>query len=343
MRQLLNTLYVTTDGAYVRQDHESVRVEIDGQTKLDVPSHHLGAIVCFGNVLVSPGLIQRCATEGRALTFLDRGGRFVGRVQGPVAGNVLLRIAQYKASEQAETALALARGFVAGKLQNARQVVMRSAREADDPGDGLTLKDAAQVLAHAIMRLEQVQDLDELRGVEGSAARAYFAAFSQMIRVDRSAFAMDGRSRRPPQDRINALLSFLYTLITSDCVSAAEGVGLDPQVGFLHTLRPGRPALALDLVEELRPVLGDRLALTLINLRRIQPSDFEVRAGGAVLLSDSGRKTVLQAYQQRKQDEVYHPVLDTQVPLGLVPHMQARLLARSLRGEMEAYIPFLYR
>lgn len=343
MRQLLNTLYVTTDGAYVRQDHESVRVEIDGQTKLDVPSHHLGAIVCFGNVLVSPGLIQRCATEGRALTFLDRGGRFVGRVQGPVAGNVLLRIAQYKASEQAETALALARGFVAGKLQNARQVVMRSAREADDPGDGLTLKDAAQVLAHAIMRLEQVQDLDELRGVEGSAARAYFAAFSQMIRVDRSAFAMDGRSRRPPQDRINALLSFLYTLITSDCVSAAEGVGLDPQVGFLHTLRPGRPALALDLVEELRPVLGDRLALTLINLRRIQPSDFEVRAGGPVLLSDSGRKTVLQAYQQRKQDEVYHPVLDTQVPLGLVPHMQARLLARSLRGEMEAYIPFLYR
>lgn len=342
MQHLLNTLYVTTDGAYVRQDHDTVRVEDDGQLRLEVPVHHLGAIVCFGNVVVSPGVIHRCAEDGRALVFLDRGGRFRARLQSRTQGNVLLRLAQYRAAESPEAALALIRSFVAGKIQNTRQGVMRSARDADEPA-AEALRQTAATLAESLERLAQVTDPDEARGVEGNAARAYFETFGQMVRANRDAFQLDGRSRRPPRDRMNALLSFLYTLLTTDCVAAAEGVGLDPQVGFLHAVRPGRPSLALDLVEEFRPVLGDRLALTLVNLRQIGPDDFEERAGGAVYLADGGRRKVLQAYQERKKEEILHPLLGTRMSLGLVPHMQARVLARYLRGELEAYVPFLYR
>jgi CRISPR-associated protein Cas1 len=289
------------------------------------------------------GLIHRCALDGRAIVFFDPYGRFRARVVGPVSGNVLLRRDQHAALSASPRCLAIARSVVAGKIQNSRQVLLRAGREAETTESKSPLEAAARVLAATLPRVQKAGGLDELRGIEGEAARAYFSAFPQMVREDREAFAISGRSRRPPRDRTNALLSFLYALLVNDCVSAAEGVGLDPQVGFLHALRSGRPALALDLMEELRPVLADRLALTLINRRQLTAADFEERPGGAVLLGEKARKAVVVAYQRRKQDEVRHPVLDQKMPLGLVAHTQARLLARHLRGDLEAYPPFLYR
>jgi CRISPR-associated protein Cas1 len=343
MHQLLNTLYVTTPEAYVRLDHETLRVEVEGETKLQVPLHHIGALVCFGDVLISSAVLHRCAEDGRSVVLLDRNGRFKGCLEGPVSGNVLLRKAQHEAVNDPSRTLAVARNIVAGKVQNTRQIVLRAAREAEDPQDIAPLKDTAQALAVTLERVATVEDLDQLRGLEGEAARRYFGVFTCMVREDRETFQLRGRSRRPPLDPINALLSFLYTLLLGDCVAAAEGVGLDPQMGFLHALRPGRPALGLDLMEELRSVVADRLALTLINRRQVTAKNFVERPGGAVYLDDEGRKEVVIAYQKRKQEEVLHPVLEQKVPIGLIPHVQARLLARVLRGDMETYLPFLYR
>ena len=292
----------------------------------------------------SVGLIHRCAGDGRAIVFFDdRTAGSKARVNGPATGNVLLRRAQHLALSDSNCLLTIARAVVAGKLQNARSSLLRTGRDSKDADDAAALTLAAQTIARSIVQLEKAATLDQIRGVEGDAGRAYFAAFNHMIREDRPSFAITGRSRRPPRDRTNALLSFLYALLANDCTSAAEGVGLDPQVGFLHCLRPGRPALALDLMEELRPVLADRLALTLINRRQVVAKDFEERPGGAVSLAETGRKAVVVAYQKRKQDEVPHLVLDRSVPLGLVPHLQSRLLARFLRGDLESYPPFLYR
>jgi CRISPR-associated protein Cas1 len=343
MHQILNTLYVMAQGALLSLDHDTLKVKVEQQVKLQVPLIHLGTICCFGRVMPTVGLIHRCALDGRALVFFDPYGRFHARVVGPISGNVLLRREQHAGLSDAARCLAIARSMVAGKIQNARQVLLRAGREAGSPEEKSPLEAAARVLADDLPRVQAAEGLDQLRGIEGDAARAYFGALGQMIREDREAFAISGRSRRPPRDRTNALLSFLYALLVSDCVSAAEGVGLDPQVGFLHALRSGRPALALDLMEELRPVLADRLALTLINRRQIAAGDFEERTGGAVLLAEKARKAVVVAYQKRKQDEVQHPVLDQKMPLGLVAHTQARLLARHLRGDLEAYPPFLYR
>jgi len=343
MHQLLNTLYITTPEAYVRLDHETLRIEVDGTMKLQIPLHHLGAVVCFGDVLISPAVLHRCADDGRSVVLLDRNGRFKGRLEGPVSGNVLLRKAQHEAVNDPHRTLAIARSIVAGKLQNSRQIMLRAARETDDPQDTTCLKETAQALAAALERAAIVDDLDQLRGCEGEAARRYFGAFTCMVREDRETFQLRGRSRRPPLDPVNALLSFLYALLLGDCVAAAEGVGLDPQIGFLHALRPGRPALGLDLMEELRSVVADRLALTLINRRQINSKHFVERPGGAIHLNDDGRKEVIVAYQKRKQEEVQHPVLEQQTPIGLIPHVQARLLARVLRGDMETYVPFLYR
>jgi CRISPR-associated protein Cas1 len=239
--------------------------------------------------------------------------------------------------------LSIARNIVGGKIQNSRQIVLRGAREADDPLDADALRATADALGNAVSRLPQCEDLDTVRGIEGESARAYFSTFDRMIREDRETFKLDGRNRRPPTDPVNALMSFLYALVLNDCVAAAEGVGLDPQMGFLHALRPGRAALALDLMEELRSVLADRLVLTLINRRQVSAKDFAQRAGGAVQMEDAARKEVIVAYQKRKQEEITHPVLDQKMPLGLVPHVQARLLARVLRGDLESYPPFLYR
>lgn len=341
---LLNTLYVMTGGSYLHLDNDTVRIEIERETKLRVPLHHLGSIVTLGDILMSPALIGRCATDGIGLTLLDRNGRFRARVEGPVSGNVLLRQAQYEVVRDPQRALVLARHLVGGKLRNSRSVLQRGAREAKNDDDHRVL-DAAVVKFEASLRAAAVAiDLDTLRGVEGEAARTYFGAINHMIRSDlRDTFALDGRSRRPPRDRFNALLSYIYTMLTHDCRSALETVGLDPQLGFLHALRPGRPALALDLVEEFRSVLADRLALTLVNRGQLKPADFRITEGGGVLLADDARRMVSIAWQEKKQETLTHPLLETEVPMGLLPQIQARLLARTLRGETEAYLPFLAR
>ncbi|MGB7989075.1 MAG: type I-C CRISPR-associated endonuclease Cas1c [Candidatus Methylophosphatis roskildensis] len=341
--QLLNTLYVTTPESYLRLENDTIRVEVEREVKLRVPLHHVGAVVCMGNVGLSTPLIHRLADEGVALVLLDDNGRFKARIEGAVSGNVLLRRAQHDRSMDAAFTLETARACVAGKIRNARQVLLRGAREAKAADDTAAITRGADDLAASLRALPQSADLDTLRGVEGEAARQYFAALNLLVRADaRDAFRMDGRTRRPPRDRMNALLSFLYSMWMNDCRSALEAAGLDPQVGFLHALRPGRAALALDLMEEFRP-FADRLALTLINRAQIGAGDFAEREGGAVLLDGDARKTVVVAYQERKQEEMTHPLLAQPLALGLLPMIQARLLARAIRGETEGYLPFLTR
>lgn len=343
MHELLNTLYVQTQGAVLHLESDTVRVAVERETKLRVPLLRLGGLVVFGQVTVTPFLIHRCAEDGRSLVWLSRSGRFMARVDGPTRGNVLLRRAQHLALSDKGLTLGVARQFVAAKIQNSRQILLRAAREDAPEANAETLSTAATHLATILRRLAGVADLNELRGAEGEAARLYFDAFNGMIRQNVGDFAIDGRTRRPPLDPTNSVLSFLYALVRSECAAALEGVGLDPQVGFLHALRPGRPALALDLMEEFRPILADRLALTLINRQQLKAADFEILPDGAVRLTESGRKTVIVAYQKRKEVEVRHRALKQPTPLGLAPHVQARLLARYLRGDLETYPPFLYR
>ncbi|MCE4537551.1 type I-C CRISPR-associated endonuclease Cas1c [Pelomonas sp. P7] len=348
--QLLNTLYLTTPESYLRLDNQTLAIEQDGALKLRVPLHHLNAVVCFGHIQLSTPLMHHLAQQGIALVLLDANGRFQARLEGPTAGNVLLRQAQHRASADAALTLSLARSFVAGKIRNARSLLLRGAREARNEADARALTRQALNLAAGLRALPGCGTLDALRGVEGEAAREHFVGLSLLVRPDaRDAFSMrDGRSRRPPRDRLNALLSFLYSLWMNDCRSALEAVGLDPQVGFLHALRPGRAALALDLMEEFRPQ-ADRLALTLINRQQLRSGDFVEREGGAVSLHADARKAVLVAYQERKQDVLQHPLLSQPVALGLAPLIQARLLARAVRGELDAdgqpagYLPFLIK
>ncbi len=341
--QLLNTLYVTTPESYVHLDNQTLRVEVGQETRLRVPLHHLSAVVCFGHVSVSLPLMHHLADSGIALVLLDSHGRFKARLEGPVSGNVLLRQAQHRLASDAVFALNVARNCIAGKLRNGRQVLLRGAREAKNADDAAVLERGAADLAAALRALPAAADPDTLRGVEGEAARQYFAALNALIRpASREHFRMDGRNRRPPRDRINALLSFVYSLLMNDCRSAVEASGLDPQIGFLHAVRPGRAALALDLMEEFR-AFADRLVLSLINRGQIAANDFVAREGGAVLLEGDARKTVLVAYQERKQENLTHPLLNQAVPLGLLPHIQARLLARCLRGDVTEYLPYLVR
>ncbi len=341
--QLLNTLYVTIPESYLHLDNDTVRLEVEHETRLRVPLHHLGAVVCFGLVKVSLPLMHRLADEGVALVLLNDNGRFKARLEGAVSGNVLLRRAQHKRSDDETFAVDVARNCIAGKIRNCRQVVLRGARESRNEDEAKALTRAAADLAASLRALPVTTTLDALRGVEGEAARQYFAALNLLVRPDaRSAFQMDGRTRRPPRDRMNALMSFIYSLLMNDCRSAIEASGLDPQIGFLHALRPGRAALALDLMEEFR-FLADRLALTLINREQIDPEDFVLREGGAVMLEGDARKAVLVAYQEKKQESLSHPLLNEPVPVGLLPHVQARLLARTVRGDAESYVPFLLK
>ncbi|MGQ0701261.1 MAG: type I-C CRISPR-associated endonuclease Cas1c [Panacagrimonas sp.] len=344
VQTVLNTLYVMTQGSYLHLDNDTVRIEVERETRLRVPLHHLGGIVCVGDVLLSPALIGRCAESGIGIALLDRNGRFRARIEGPVSGNVFLRQAQFEAAREAAVTMGIARNVVAGKLRNSRTVLQRGAREAKSIEDRAVL-DAAVLRFDASLRAVSVSaSLDALRGVEGEAARTYFEAMSRLVRSDlRTDFAPDGRSRRPPRDRMNALLSFLYTLLTHDCRSALETVGLDAQVGFLHALRPGRPALALDLVEEFRAILADRVALTLVNRGQIKATDFRITEGGGVLMEDAARKAVSIAWQEKKQETLTHPLLESEVPVALLPQLQARLLARTLRGETDGYLPFIAR
>ena len=342
MRQILNTLYVMTPHSYLHLENDTLRVDVEHQKRMQVPLHHLGSVVCLGNIMLSPALMHRCADDGISLVLLDGNGRFKARLEGAVSGNILLRQAQHR--QPPEFALGLARAVIAGKLRNARQVLLRGAREAADESDTKTLTAVAETLAISVRNLPHAPDLDTVRGIEGDAAKTYFSALPSLVRRDmREHFSMDGRTRRPPRDRFNALISFLYSMLMNDCRSALEAVGLDPQLGFLHTVRPGRAALALDLMEEFRAIMADRLALTLINRGQISPKDFDLREGGAVSLEGDVRRDVVVAYQERKQEEITHPLLETKVPIGFLPMLQARFMARTIRGEMESYMPFLVR
>lgn len=343
LKQLLNTLFVQAQKSYIRLDHETLKLEVEREVKLQTPLQHIGGMVLFGNVSVSPFLLHRFAEDGRGVVWMTRSGRFKCRLSGPTTGNVLLRKAQFEAQGDEARAAGIARSIVAGKVRNSRAVIQRAARESDIEEDKAALEDASQFLAATLQATGRARTLAEIRGFEGRAGRVYFDNFERMVRADREQFAFNGRNRRPSRDRVNALLSFVYALVRGDCASACEGVGLDPQFGYLHALRSGRPSLALDLMEELRPILADRLVLTLVNRAQIGAKDFDEHTGGAVGLNESGRKTVLVAYQKRKQEEVEHPVVGQKVPLGLVPHLQARLLARHLRGDAVAYLPFTPR
>lgn len=344
MHTIQNTLYVMTPQAYAHLDNATVRIDVEREKKLQVPLHHIGGLVCFGNVMVSPALMHRLADEGKSLVLLDECGRFKARLEGPVSGNVLLRQAQHRAANTTQTTLELARAFVAGKLKNSRSLIQRGARETDKATEAAQLTRTADNLAASLRTIASVQTLDELRGVEGEAARGYFESLNLVVKpAFRSAFRLDGRTRRPPLDRFNALISFLYAMLMNDCRSACEATGLDPQLGFLHAVRPGRAALALDMQEEFRAVLCDRLALTLINRGQIGEKDFDLREGGAVMLNDRGRRAVVSAWQERKQEEITHPLLEQKFPIALLPLIQARLFARTLRGEMKGYVPYLAR
>lgn len=343
MNELMNTLFVLTQGAMLRLDHDAVVVERPDDEPTRLPLLRLEAIAVFGRVSLSSSLIHRCADDGRAITWHDYAGRFKGRLEGSVRGNVLLRRDQHLTLSEPAGPARIARQIVAGKIQNSRQVLLRAARDSRRESDRQELSHAAERLVQALERLRFLSDLDEIRGAEGEAAHAYFAAIPKAVTASRTALAPHGRTKRPPRDPMNALLSFLYTLLRSECAAALEGVGLDPQVGYLHSLRPGRPALALDLMEELRPVVADRLALTLVNRRQLTPDHFEKFPGGATMLSEEGRRVVLDGYQRRKARPVIHRALERKIPIALLPHIQARLLARHLRGDLSHYPPFLYR
>ncbi|HBL28559.1 MAG TPA: subtype I-C CRISPR-associated endonuclease Cas1 [Acidobacteria bacterium] len=343
MKRLQNTLYVTTQGAYLAKEGEAVVVRVEKETKLHVPIHLLGSIVCFGQVAASPFLLGFCGERGVGVTFLSENGRFLCRVEGPVSGNILLRRAQYRRTEDPTASAVLARCVVAAKIANSRTVLLRALRDRPDAAGGETLRQAAAALAQHLAGLVDGVPLDGVRGLEGAAARAYFEAFDPLVTQQKDAFFFRERSRRPPLDNLNALLSFLYTLLCHDVEAALETVGLDPAAGFLHRDRPGRPSLALDLMEELRAFFADRLALSLINLQQIRPADFETQDSGGVVMSAEGRKTVLVAYQKRKQEEIVHPFLGEKVAVGLLPHLQATLLARHLRGDLDGYPPFFWK
>lgn len=342
MRTIQNTLYVMTPQAYAHLDNATVRIDVEREKKLQVPLHHIGGLVCFGNVMVSPALMHRLAEEGKSLVLLDDSGRFKARLEGPVSGNILLRQAQHRMMADAAAVLEVARACVAGKLKNSRALILRGAREAQDEAETVELTRAADNLNASLRAAAGADTLDALRGIEGEAARGYFVAINRIVKPAlRAHFQLNGRTRRPPLDRFNALLSFLYAMLMNDCRSALEAAGLDPQLGFLHAVRPGRAALALDLQEEFRAVLCDRVALTLINRMQIGVEDFDEREGGAVMLNDRGRRTVITMWQERKQDEVLHPLLDSKMPIALIPFAQARLMARTIRSETDGYLPYL--
>ncbi|MEO6817515.1 MAG: type I-C CRISPR-associated endonuclease Cas1c [Edaphobacter sp.] len=343
MRKLLNTLHVMTQGAYLHRDGETISVKVEQELKLRIPIHTLEGLVCWGRVSCSPPVLGLCCERGVGISFLTEQGRFIARVTGPVSGNVLLRLQQYRIADDESLSLPIVRTIVAAKIANSRVVLLRAAREIVDEVREKDLRDAANRLSWAGIEASRAESIDVARGHEGMAGQAYFSVFDQMIAGDREAFRFGGRSRRPPLDRVNALLSFVYALLRHDIESTLESVGLDPAVGFLHTDRPGRPSLALDLMEELRAALADRLVLTLLNRRQIQASGFSEQDGGGIQMDDATRKQVVTAWQLRKQDEIEHPYLKERIPVGLVPYVQALLLARHVRGGLDAYPAFFWR
>ena len=343
MKKHLNTLFVTTQGAYLAKEGETVVVKVEKETRLRVPIHTIGGIVCFGNIMCSPFLMGFCAERDVAISFLTERGRFLARVQGPVSGNVLLRREQYRRADDMNVSAEMAKAVLTGKLANCRTVLQRAMRDHSDKLNADKVREASQRISGSLRSLQSDSSLNVLRGIEGEAAHTYFSVFDHLITSQKEDFTFRGRNRRPPLDHVNCLLSFLYTLVLHDVRSALESVGLDPAVGFLHRDRPGRPGLALDMMEEFRPFLADRLTLSLINLNQVQKKGFREMESGAVLMDEETRKAVLVAYQKRKQDEIYHPFLEEKVPIGLLFHMQALLLARCLRGDIDGYPTFIWK
>jgi CRISPR-associated protein Cas1 len=343
MKKLLNTLYVTTQGAYLAKDGECVAVHIQNEVKLRVPIHTLSGVVCFGQVSCSRFLMGFAAERGLGFSFLTENGRFLARVQGPISGNVLLRREQYRRADSPEASAEVARSIISAKIINTRRVVLRMLRDHGDKVDRTALENEVAHLKDCLHRLQQPIKLEVARGIEGEAAHGYFSVFDHLVLSNEPEFRFSGRTRRPPLDRMNCLLSFIYTLLAHDVRSALECVGLDSEVGFLHRDRPGRHGLALDVMEEFRAVIGDRLALSLINLGQIKRNDFSVLENGAVRMTDNARKTLLVAYQKRKQDMIMHPFLNEKISIGLVFHVQAMLVSRWLRGDLDGYPPFVWR
>lgn len=343
MKKLLNTLYITTPDRYLSLDGENVVISADHQEIGRVPLHNLERIMAFGCSGASPALMGKCTADSRELVFMSRSGKFLARVEGEVNGNVLLRRTQYRYADDKEISLSIAKNMIVAKLYNSRWSLERTIRDHAMRIDTEDFSLKSAILQKSISAALSVADTDSLRGIEGEAAAVYFSVFDDMILQQKNDFRFTGRNRRPPLDRVNALLSFAYSLCTSMCTSALESVGLDPYVGFMHTDRPGRRSLALDLVEEFRTMMCDRFVLTIINKRIIDPKHFDLREDGAVLLNEDGRRTFLTAWQNRKNDEIRHPFLDEKVQWGMLPYAQALLLARYLRGDLDAYPPFLWK
>lgn len=342
MRKLLNVLYVTSPDAFLAKDGENVVIRVQDEAKFRVPIHNLEGIVCLSYVGASPALMGFCAEKNVALSFVTETGRFLARVTGPVSGNVILRRTQYRLADDSQQATKLAKTFILGKVANSRGVIQRALRDHEQlSGDEISL--TVQMLGSSLRDIERATSLEFLRGVEGDAARVYFSVFDNLILTQKEDFYFHGRNRRPPLDNMNALLSFLYTLLMHDVQAALETVGLDPAVGFLHRDRPGRPGLALDLMEELRPVMADRLALSLVNRKQISSKGFVTTESGAILMDKDTRKVVLEAWQKRKQQEITHPYLNEKIELGLLPYAQALLLTRYIRGDIDGYPVFFWK
>ena len=343
-RKVENTLYVTKDEAYVKKQQEILIVEIDEEEVIRVPGLHLGNIILFNQASISHHALNWCAKNDVTVSRLDRNGRFIGRWVGPVSGNVLLRLEQFKLiNENPKYACELGKNFVKGKLLNSRAMLLRSARDIKSEESERRLRKAVKDIDNLMNDLENCNKIDEVRGFEGRAAKVYFSCINNMIKTGNKDFKFTGRKKRPPRDNVNALFSYLYVILCHDCNSALESIGLDPQMGYLHALRPGKPALALDLMEELRPIMVERVVVTLINRKQVKSGDFEKKSGGAVEMKEDCRKLLIQTYQDKKHEEIYHPFFDKKVPYGLIPYLQARLLARTIRGDIKEYPPFLYQ
>lgn len=341
MKRHENVLFVTTQKAWLSKDGTNIVVRVDKKDCFRAPIHTIGQVVCFGNVTCSPFLMGMCGENGVGLSFHTEQGRFLSRAVGRQSGNVLLRRAQHERSSNPQTAAHAARNFILAKLANCRSILQRSLR--DHPQDTDAVTHAVRYLASLISETEKLECLERIRGAEGDAARVYFGVFNELVSSQKDDFVFTTRSRRPPLDNINALLSFIYTLLANDVKSACESMGLDPQMGFLHADRPGRASLSLDLMEELRPFLADRLALSLINRRQVQAKGFTRQESGAVHMDDNTRRTVIQAYQKRKEEELLHPFLGEKITVGLIPFIQARLFSRWLRDDLDAYPPFFVK
>lgn len=343
MKKLLNTLFITTPDSYLTKEGENIVIKVKDEVRFRIPIHNLESVICFGYIGASPSAMHLCAEKGVGLSFLTENGRFLAKVSGRVSGNVLLRRKQYRWADDRNEELRLAKRFISAKIHNSRTVYQRANR---DHGEAMKINFSHQLvdnMQNLIFQVKNAHSVESLRGLEGEAASLYFSNFDSLIISQKEQFSFHNRIKRPPTDEVNSLLSFVYTLLSRDCVSALESVGLDPQVGFMHTDRPGRESLALDLMEELRPFLADRLVLSLINLKQVSAKGFIKRENGTVLMDEDTRKEVIMAWQNRKREEITHPFLGEKIPIGLIPYVQSMLLARNLRGDLDDYPPFLWK